>query len=128
MSSYTKWDRTAYIERAGGEEEAEQRRKAAMGERLRAAFARGETTPRQRPAQVLCASLRSSRKVAGTGPRTPAATDGGGRTVQSAVREQTPLHLLPSHAQARQRTKQRTLRGSHGYVRSARAPGHQHRA
>ena len=30
MSSYTKWDRAAYIERAGGEEEAERRRKALM--------------------------------------------------------------------------------------------------
>ena len=30
MSSYTKWDRTAYIERVGGEEEAERRRKALM--------------------------------------------------------------------------------------------------
>ncbi len=30
MSSYTKWDRTAYIERVGGEEEAEKRRKALM--------------------------------------------------------------------------------------------------
>ena len=30
MSSYTKWDRAAYIERAGGEEEAERRRKVLM--------------------------------------------------------------------------------------------------
>jgi len=30
MSSYTKWDRAAYIERVGGEEEAERRRKALM--------------------------------------------------------------------------------------------------
>jgi len=30
MSSYTKWDRAAYIERVGGEEEAEQRRKVLM--------------------------------------------------------------------------------------------------
>jgi DNA-binding XRE family transcriptional regulator len=30
MSSYTKWDRTAYVERVGGEEEAERRRKAVM--------------------------------------------------------------------------------------------------
>ncbi len=30
MSSYTKWDRAAYVERAGGEEEAERRRKALM--------------------------------------------------------------------------------------------------
>jgi len=30
MSSYTKWDRAAYIERARGEEEAEQRRKVLM--------------------------------------------------------------------------------------------------
>ena len=30
MSSYTKWDRAAYIERAGGEGEAEQRRKVLM--------------------------------------------------------------------------------------------------
>lgn len=28
MSSYAKWDRAAYIERVGGEEEAERRRKA----------------------------------------------------------------------------------------------------
>jgi DNA-binding XRE family transcriptional regulator len=38
MSSYTKWDRAAYIERAGGEEEAEGRRKVLMarqsGQRL----------------------------------------------------------------------------------------------
>jgi DNA-binding XRE family transcriptional regulator len=38
MSSYTKWDRAAYIERVGGEEEAEHRRKALMarqsGQRL----------------------------------------------------------------------------------------------
>src|ERR1700722_7922904 len=38
MSSYTKWDRTAYIERVSGEEEAERRRKALMarqsGQRL----------------------------------------------------------------------------------------------
>jgi len=30
MSSYTKWDRAAYIERAGGQEEAGRRRKTAM--------------------------------------------------------------------------------------------------
>jgi DNA-binding XRE family transcriptional regulator len=30
MSSYTKWDRAAYIQRVGGEEEAERRRKAIM--------------------------------------------------------------------------------------------------
>ena len=30
MSSYTKWDRAGYIERAGGAEKAEQRRKALM--------------------------------------------------------------------------------------------------
>lgn len=30
MSSYTKWDRDAYVERVGGEQEAEQRRKALM--------------------------------------------------------------------------------------------------
>jgi DNA-binding XRE family transcriptional regulator len=30
MSSYTKWDRAAYIERVGGQEEAERRRKALM--------------------------------------------------------------------------------------------------
>lgn len=30
MSSYTKWDRAAYIERVGGEAEAERRRKALM--------------------------------------------------------------------------------------------------
>jgi DNA-binding XRE family transcriptional regulator len=30
VSSYTKWDRGAYIERVGGEEEAERRRKALM--------------------------------------------------------------------------------------------------
>ena len=30
MSSYTKWDRAAYIERVGGEGEAEQRRKVLM--------------------------------------------------------------------------------------------------
>ncbi len=30
MSSYTKWDRAAHIERVGGEEEAERRRKALM--------------------------------------------------------------------------------------------------
>ena len=30
MSSYTKWDRATYIERVGGEEEAERRRKALM--------------------------------------------------------------------------------------------------
>jgi DNA-binding XRE family transcriptional regulator len=30
MSSFTKWDRDAYIERAGGLEEAERRRKALM--------------------------------------------------------------------------------------------------
>jgi DNA-binding XRE family transcriptional regulator len=30
MSSYTKWDRAAYIERVGGEEEAERRRKVLM--------------------------------------------------------------------------------------------------
>jgi DNA-binding XRE family transcriptional regulator len=30
MSSYTKWDRAAYIDRVGGEEEAEQRRKVLM--------------------------------------------------------------------------------------------------
>ena len=30
MSSYTKWDRAAYIERAGGQGEAEQRRKVLM--------------------------------------------------------------------------------------------------
>lgn len=38
MSSYQKWDRAAYIERAGGPEVAEQRRKALMarqsGQRL----------------------------------------------------------------------------------------------
>jgi ribosome-binding protein aMBF1 (putative translation factor) len=38
MSSYTKWDRAAYIERAGGEEEAGRRRKVLMarqgGQRL----------------------------------------------------------------------------------------------
>jgi transcriptional regulator with XRE-family HTH domain len=38
MTSYTKWDRAAYIERAGGEEEAERRRRALMarqsGQRL----------------------------------------------------------------------------------------------
>ena len=38
MSSYTKWDRGAYIDRVGGEEEAERRRKALMarqsGQRL----------------------------------------------------------------------------------------------
>ena len=38
MSSYTKWERSAYIDRAGGEEEAERRRKALMarqsGQRL----------------------------------------------------------------------------------------------
>src|ERR1039457_3959707 len=30
MSSYTKWDRAAYIERVGGEGEAEQRRRVLM--------------------------------------------------------------------------------------------------
>lgn len=30
MSSYTKWDRAGYVERAGGVEEAERRRKALM--------------------------------------------------------------------------------------------------
>jgi len=30
MSSYTKWDRAAYIERVGGEQEPERRRKALM--------------------------------------------------------------------------------------------------
>jgi DNA-binding XRE family transcriptional regulator len=30
MSSYQKWDRDAYIERVGGEQEAERRRKALM--------------------------------------------------------------------------------------------------
>jgi DNA-binding XRE family transcriptional regulator len=30
MSSYTKWDRAAYVDRVGGEEEAERRRKALM--------------------------------------------------------------------------------------------------
>ena len=30
MSSYTKWDRAGYIERAGGAEKAEQRRKVLM--------------------------------------------------------------------------------------------------
>jgi ribosome-binding protein aMBF1 (putative translation factor) len=30
MSSYSKWDRAAYIERVGGEEEAERRRKVLM--------------------------------------------------------------------------------------------------
>lgn len=30
MSSYTKWDRAGYIERAGGADKAEQRRKALM--------------------------------------------------------------------------------------------------
>ncbi len=30
MSSFTKWDRDAYIERVGGEEEAERRRKALL--------------------------------------------------------------------------------------------------
>ena len=38
MTSYTKWDRAAYIDRVGGEEEAERRRKALMarqsGQRL----------------------------------------------------------------------------------------------
>jgi DNA-binding XRE family transcriptional regulator len=38
MTSYTKWDRAAYIERVGGMEEAERRRKALMahqsGQRL----------------------------------------------------------------------------------------------
>src|SRR5215469_16989881 len=38
MTSYTKWDRAAYIERVGEEEEAERRRKALMarqsGQRL----------------------------------------------------------------------------------------------
>ena len=38
MTSYTKWDRDAYIERVGGPEEAERRRKALMarqsGQRL----------------------------------------------------------------------------------------------
>jgi hypothetical protein len=33
MSSYTKWDRAAYIERVGGEEEAERRRKVLMAAR-----------------------------------------------------------------------------------------------
>ena len=31
MTSYTKWDRGAYIERVGGEEEAERRRRALIG-------------------------------------------------------------------------------------------------
>jgi hypothetical protein len=30
MSSYTRWDRAAYIDRVGGEEQAERRRKALM--------------------------------------------------------------------------------------------------
>jgi DNA-binding XRE family transcriptional regulator len=30
MSGYTKWDRAAYVERVGGKEEAERRRKALM--------------------------------------------------------------------------------------------------
>jgi ribosome-binding protein aMBF1 (putative translation factor) len=30
MSSYTKWDRTAYVERVGGEQQAEHRRKSLM--------------------------------------------------------------------------------------------------
>jgi hypothetical protein len=38
MTSYTRWDRDAYIERVGGPEEAERRRKALMarqsGQRL----------------------------------------------------------------------------------------------
>jgi transcriptional regulator with XRE-family HTH domain len=38
MTSYTKWDRAAYIDRVGGEEEAERRRKVLMarqsGQRL----------------------------------------------------------------------------------------------
>lgn len=32
MSSYTKWDRAAYVERVGGPEQAEQRRKALMAQ------------------------------------------------------------------------------------------------
>ena len=31
MTSYTKWNRDAYIERVGGPEEAERRRKAPSG-------------------------------------------------------------------------------------------------
>jgi len=30
MSSYVKWDRAVYLERVGGQEEAERRRKALM--------------------------------------------------------------------------------------------------
>jgi hypothetical protein len=32
VTSYTKWDRDAYIERVGGPEEAERRRKVLMAE------------------------------------------------------------------------------------------------
>ena len=42
MSSYTKWDRAAYIERVGGEEEAERRCKVLMAARAAA------TRPRRR--------------------------------------------------------------------------------
>lgn len=34
MSVYTRWDRAAYIERAGGPEEAERRRKALMARQI----------------------------------------------------------------------------------------------
>jgi hypothetical protein len=51
MSSYTKWDRAAYIERAGGEQEAEQRRKVLMarqsGHQLAEERKRHGLTPRR---------------------------------------------------------------------------------
>lgn len=48
MSSYTRWDRAAYVKRVGGEEEAERRRKTLMarqsGRRLAAERKRRDLT------------------------------------------------------------------------------------
>jgi hypothetical protein len=44
MDSYTKWDRDAYIERAGGEQEAERRHKVLMARQSDQQFA-GERNP-----------------------------------------------------------------------------------
>jgi hypothetical protein len=54
VTSYTKWDRDAYIERVGGPEEAERRRKALMARQS------GQRLADERKQRMIGASLQAS--------------------------------------------------------------------
>ena len=64
MSSYTKWDRDAYIERVGGPEEAERRRKTLMARQSGQRLSNTLNEARQRdPFNVLLLPYPSSARA-----------------------------------------------------------------